>query len=529
MTRLTSATALGLVLASTPAMAEITPMSVWEQLNSYYTSIGLTVETQSVEEAGDTVTVRGLMLKQEAPTGSTEGNLGDLVLSATGDGGVSVDMADEMNMTVVTEFPETTPAPAMPAPDANAPDAATPEASAEDEARQATVEISMRMPGETITVHEEGAGNRYNYTIPSIEISVDRIEGVDGRIIENPGKLTMTDVSGNDLMESGDLFKMTQAGTIASMVVDFDITDPEEPQNFGKGTVTIADFAVTSNATVPPGQDIGANLSEAIAAGLDMSGTMKFGKTDMNIEFGSAAANGPAQNGSATSTSEGGDVSFAMSDGRVRYAGTTGATQAEATMSALPIPLSYGIEGGNFDIDFPVLPKDETQPFKFVYAFNGLTMSDGIWSLFDPQALLSRDPANVVIDLAGDMTLDVDILDPEAMSNPAATPGEINSLTVNNVQVTALGADIAVNGSLTSPEGGNLSAPVGKLTGTLTGVNALLQNLAQAGLLPQEQVMASNMMLGMFTKPDPQDASKLTSEIEFREGGQVFANGQQVK
>ena len=86
MTRLSTATALGVILAASPALAEITPGSVWEQLSTYYETMGLTVTTEEVEEAGDTVTVRGLSLSQSDDAGSIDAQLGDLVLTATGDG-----------------------------------------------------------------------------------------------------------------------------------------------------------------------------------------------------------------------------------------------------------------------------------------------------------------------------------------------------------------------------------------------------------------------------------------------------------
>jgi len=59
-------------------------------------------------------------------------------------------------------------------------------------------------------------------------------------------------------------------------------------------------------------------------------------------------------------------------------------------------------------------------------------------------------------------------------------------------------------------------------------VNGLIDKLAAAGLVPQEQVQGFRMMLAMFAKP-ADGADSLVSEIEFREGGQVFANGQQIK
>ena len=75
----------------------------------------------------------------------------------------------------------------------------------------------------------------------------------------------------------------------------------------------------------------------------------------------------------------------------------------------------------------------------------------------------------------------------------------------------------------------NPNEPVGKLNGTFAGVNGLMDKLVAMGFVPEEQMMGMRMMLAMFAKPVDGQPDQLTSEIEFREGGSIFANGQQVK
>ena len=83
--------------------------------------------------------------------------------------------------------------------------------------------------------------------------------------------------------------------------------------------------------------------------------------------------------------------------------------------------------------------------------------------------------------------------------------------------------------SLTVPEGGSIDAPVGTMHARLEGVNALIDNLVKLGILSQDEVSGYRMMLAMFAKPAPEGGDALVGEYEFKEGGQVFANGQQVK
>ena len=90
-----------------------------------------------------------------------------------------------------------------------------------------------------------------------------------------------------------------------------------------------------------------------------------------------------------------------------------------------------------------------------------------------------------------------------------------------------MGAKADITGALEF--GDNPNEPVGTLNGTFEGVNGLMDKLVAMGLVPQEQMMGMRMMMAMFAKPAEGNPDQLTSEIEFREGGQIFANGQQVK
>ena len=64
----------------------------------------------------------------------------------------------------------------------------------------------------------------------------------------------------------------------------------------------------------------------------------------------------------------------------------------------------------------------------------------------------------------------------------------------------------------------------GKLSLTLTGVTGLLDKLSSTGIVPPEQAMGAQMMLGMLARPG-EGADVLVSEIEMREDGSVLANG----
>jgi hypothetical protein len=70
--------------------------------------------------------------------------------------------------------------------------------------------------------------------------------------------------------------------------------------------------------------------------------------------------------------------------------------------------------------------------------------------------------------------------------------------------------------------------PVGSISFTLDGANALIDKLVSMGLIPADQAMMPRMMMGMITVPNDGPDS-LKSTIDLTADGQVLANGQRIK
>ena len=119
----------------------------------------------------------------------------------------------------------------------------------------------------------------------------------------------------------------------------------------------------------------------------------------------------------------------------------------------------------------------------------------------DPFGKLPHDPADIRIDLSGNGRLLVDVFspnfDPEDMTG---APGVLNSITLNELLLSVVGAKVTAEGSLTNIEENNLAIPtlVGSIFINASGINALIQSLGEMGLLPAQQAGFAQMMLGMF-------------------------------
>lgn len=608
MTKFSTATAIGIIMAATPALAQVTPQATWEQLSSYYESIGLTVETGSVDDAGDTLTVNDLVLKQEGPTGDVSMSFGQMVLTSNGSETVTIDLQDEASGTMSFKYPEDEdqaasdmPADATPgdaadsrmdnadAPDDagaagtdaaepaenddapaatdgddapaaaggddtpaassggavdgadtdggenDTPDATGAESEADAEPAQAEEEpavlptqadFTIRMPGETYTVREDGDTNLYEYSFPTFELSLDRVELSDGAVIDNPASLVISDMQGTDRFVGDAGMNVEQSGTAASMEVNFDFDHDGSAAN---GSFTSSGLSFDSTAVVPEGVRLDVDFSDAMLAGVDISGGLKAERFGMQMDFSGQDEEGQPQSGSLSSDAEAVSLNFGLSGEELSYGGSSGPANAEMNITDLPTPVSYSTESASFDLSMPIAAADAPQEFNVDYGFDGLTLSDTAWALFDPENALPRDPASLAVELSGLVTLDRSLLDTEATTDPDQAPGSFDALTIENVALSALGADLAVSGQLDAPEGGEMSAPVGQISGRIEGANALLDALGAAGLVPEEQMMGVRMMLAMFAKADPENADVMTTELEFREGGEIHANGQRVK
>ncbi|MFV0411170.1 MAG: DUF2125 domain-containing protein [Paracoccus sp. (in: a-proteobacteria)] len=528
MTRLTSATALGLILTVSPALADATPQSVWERLSGYYTNLGMTVETSAIEDNGATLTVRGLKMSQQLPEDDqVVFSMGDMVFSDNGDGSVTVDMADESTLDVTFTAPdessihpgEEDSAEAMPADGVDA------------KTERVAMHMTMRNPGETITVREDGEALIYDYNFPTTEITIDKIAPVegDGQVLENPAVVTVTDTKGGQTMlSSEEQTKITQNATMAEIKVAFDVQNDED-QSKAIGEVLVEGLEFSGEMDMPGKFDMGKDMGAAVKAGMAASGKMKAANMAVKMDAEGEGEDGAMQKFALDSKTADMTVDFNLNADQVRYAVAAGTVSVEATLPDLPVPVGYGANGISAEIAMPITAKPEAQPFRFAYKLEGVELNDSVWAMFDPTAALPREPASLNVDIDGAAKVEMDLFDP-AIAESIEAPFTVESIKINHADLSAIGAVLTVTGDLAAPQGGDLAEqPVGAIHARVAGLQGALDKLVAAGIIPQEQAMAPMMMLGMFAKPVEGETDVMASDIEFKENGQILANGQRVK
>ena len=171
------------------------------------------------------------------------------------------------------------------------------------------------------------------------------------------------------------------------------------------------------------------------------------------------------------------------------------------------------------------MPTPEPGEVALELRLEGLAISDGVWSMFDPGGVISREPATVIFNAAGAGAALVDMTDPEAVAAAAvASPIRLDDLRIEELILRIGGAELNASGSAVIDNSGPIPAPVGGLDVSLVGALTLLAQLQAAGLIgPEEAAQAPAMLQALAVPGDGPDS--FVSRIEFGPGGSVTVNG----
>ena len=538
--RLTSS-ALALAAMTVPALADVTSEQVWQSWVDYYASAGYQVKEGNRAKAGDTLTISDLTITA-ASTGEAKGtltiNVPTVDLTDLGDGKVRTVYADKVTASI---------------------------AGADKDGKPFSTDLAVDIPGNSTITSGAPEDMTHTFDYPTLDLSVAKVVA-DGKERPLPIRLSTQNTTGSMHRVTDAAAKYTYDMKTEKAVITADITDIEgKPGDNFKFDGTMTGLESSGTMSMPKDANIGADLNAALKSGMSLDGTVKVGGTSGTFELASTGDDGKAQTGSGKYDTKAFDLSMSMSQDGLTYQGNSDAVAVELTTSDMPFPIKYATENASFDIQMPVMKAEAPQPFKVAYSLGGLTLGEEIWGLFDPQAKLKRDPASMDLDLTGLMQINQDLFDqaaaaampaaepaaesatgeaaegeaaegadaatPAPAPAPAAEPIIPTEVTINQFALSLLGASMTAEGALKAAEGADIATapPVGQIKAEFNGVNGLLDTLGGMGVIPADQVTGVRMMLGLFTKPGAEGEDKLTTDLEFKEGGTVFANGQQVR
>lgn len=225
-----------------------------------------------------------------------------------------------------------------------------------------------------------------------------------------------------------------------------------------------------------------------------------------------------------------GGSAIAARDGQVSISSQAEDVKAQTILPNLPAPLDAAAATLAFNLSAPAAPGDGPRPLALGVSIAELTLNEEVWNQFDPAGLLPRSPATLELDLTGAARVTEDFLSPRITETPGL---HLDSLVINRLLLEAAGARITAEGSFavdlsrpgTLP---GLPALNGRLGLATTGLNGLLDSLAQLGILQPSDVMGARMVIAMLTTPSNAPDS-LTAEIELKPDGGLVANGMRLR
>ncbi|MBU2962578.1 DUF2125 domain-containing protein [Citreicella sp. C3M06] len=490
-----------------PALAEVSPEQVWQELEAYVTDMGYDLRA-SQSRAGGALRLSDVAIHMPFPEGDGEmtAQIGEMLL--TPDGGA-------VKVALPARFPITL--------------TATPKPEEDIEAVDMTIEVSLDAP--EMTVSGDPGDTTWDYAFQRIGMALSELIVDDATVGRDAARAQASagPVSGTSRMALADgLRKIDQQVSFGDLTWDLLGNDPDSA-NGGTLAGALTGLRSQTRASLPQGD--AQNMSALLGDGFDVAATLNWDS--------SQTAFAVTETGSETtgSTRSGvGAVEVAMGPQGLRYDLQSADMSIELSPPGMPFPLSAAMQSFEMKLEGPVGPAEAPQDIAIGLTLGELTLSEMIWAMIDPQAVLPRDPATLALDITGKVTPYMEMFDPAKLAeldSGNVKPGELNALTLNGLTLEAAGARLSGTGAFTFDNNDlesfdGFPAPEGTLVLALSGANGLLDKLMALGLVDETQAMGTRMMLGMFAVPGNAEDS-LTSTIEINGRGQILANGQRIK
>jgi hypothetical protein len=499
------ATALVCGLSAQAAHADLTAQDVWSEWRSYLSGAGYEVAgTEQV--SGDTLTVSDLSIVMNSPEPAARFviDMPRLVFAGNDDGTVRVTLPETIPMRFESMDSSDKPV----------------------EAR-----IDYTRSGESLTVSGTPQDMLYDYMASRADVSLTEmvVDGKPAPAGTAKVSVSMQDLASTTSMQTADLRSYKQTMRVGTVSYDLGFNDPDTG-NMAAMTGALSDLNFAGSGTIPLNMDP-TNFQAMLADGFSVDGTFTYASGNSDTR-----ATGDGENFAATTSSQGGTAAVSMDSSRIAY----DVSQRQSTFSAaspeLPFPVSVQSALAAIKLRMPVAKSDAEQDFSLAINLSDFTMSELLWGMFDPTGVLPRDPATVVLDLAGKAKVMFDFLDPNVatmLETTGQAPGELNALTINQLLVSMVGTKLSGTGAFTfdntapTPFEG-MPKPTGYLDLQLVGANGLLDKLIQMGFVTDQDAMGARMMMGMLGVPGSAEDT-LTSKIEINDQGHVLANGQRIQ
>lgn len=494
-----SVTAAAITLAS-PAMAQVTATEVWNNWQSVMKGFGMETSVGNASESGGTLTVTNFTASLRLTDGGMTQTIPQIVFANQADGTVAITMSPSYPIIISGKSP-----------------------------KGRLQEVKLRVQSRDLKTIASGSALRtqYDYTAASLEIVVDEmVKG--GKIAPIMLEMAFDDLTGTYVASGQQTTSVTQTMNAASLTTKMSLKEPKAGKSV-KFAGVMRDIK-SSGSGIMPAIGFAGDLAAALNEGAKTTASLTHGRASYTAAFDDNGQQGSFAGKAAT-----GALNLSISADGLGYRASTEDLEMTVASPDMPFPeIRVTFAKMGFDLEIPVTKSDVSRDFRLAINVTDATVSDPIWSMFDPSAKLPRDPATLAFDLSGKVDLFADLFDPALVDAKDTTSvGQLRALSLNSLMVSAIGAVLTASGSFTFDNSdkkafNGMPAPTGAVDMTLVGANGLIDKLVALGFVKDQQAMGARMMLGLFARPTGGNDT-LTSKIEVQSDGAILANGQRLR
>ncbi|MDE3028424.1 MAG: hypothetical protein KGH84_08500, partial [Paracoccaceae bacterium] len=412
-------TVLASLLLGTTVQAAVTSDQLWTKWQSYASAHGATITAGAKETVGDTTT-----LKDVTATFASKNSNADVSMKLKI---ASIDLRDLGDGTVKITATS----------DANIDESIT-------SAKGETTDISLKVTQDGGSIIASGSADDITYTTAANQVAV-ALNGlsVKGEDIPVDGSITLSGVNSKQEMKTAadQSVAMTQEGTIDSIALHANGKDTGAKSASFEATGSLAKIAYSGSGTMPVTNATN-DFAAMLSAGLTSNVKVTAGASTFSANFTQ-----DDKASSVTSSSDSTDLTVAMDKSHLQYGVDTKGIAVNIKDSKLPFPaIDVKLGESAFNLTMPIAKSDTPQDMALMAKLDGLSVNDEVWAMIDPTKALPRDPATLIVDLSGKGNWLFDVFNVAKMGKPPAKPVDIQSVTLNQLKVAAVGADLSGTG-----------------------------------------------------------------------------------
>lgn len=495
MTSYLAAPAVVFLMGSTASFA-LTADQVWQSWKDAGAAVGLEVTAATENNSGGVLTLNGVSI---APAGMPGITISDMTLTEGSDGAVTIAPGADIGVAMAGEI-------------------------------KGSVKITHE--GLTLVAREADGGVAYDYSADKLDLAYDTtapgmsFDGSPAPEVKNAGTFGFAGLSGtySDTPGTNRTFGL---GLMAeTLAYDTTLDDPsmEMKQTTSSTTSGIElSLEVALPSSVSAGGEMPADFGVALQEGLALTFSSKQGDST-----GTMAQESPYMPMNMTIKAGGGEASGQFNKDTLQITSTGSGLEIEGTSGMMPAPFKVTVGPVEFGLTSPVMAAETAGDYGLVLKLSQLSINEETWAMFDPQGALSRDAADLVIDVSGKAKVDFAAIVAAGETGTEPPVPQPETLDIAEIALSAAGAALQATGAFTFDNSMGMPMPLGEADVTVTGANALIDGLIAAGLMAEEDAMGARMMMGAFMSPGA-NPDELTTKIEAKEGFAIFVNGQQIQ